>query len=55
MGVNVNYSISCDICTETEQLFTFTKKDATEEAKRLGWKVGAKCICPSCQKESNKN
>jgi hypothetical protein len=34
------YSIFCHECTKVEELFSSTMKDATEEAKRMGWKVG---------------
>lgn len=50
MSVKTEYKIDCGVCLETIELFSPTRKEATDEARRMGWIVRKMNICPGCQK-----
>ena len=51
--LNLNYVevayICCDKCRTTVQLPAYGKSSLIREARKLGWAVGKRCLCPQCR------
>jgi len=41
--------IQCDVCGETQTYAWMSQKEAIEDARREGWKIGKKVTCLRCQ------
>ena len=53
MGIRTEYQavISCDSCYNNWVEAYYTQKEAIAGARKAGWKIGKKVICPKCQKK----
>jgi hypothetical protein len=48
--IGKHYSIFCECCTKTEQLFSQTMKDCEQEARGMGWTIKkGKWVCGDCK------
>lgn len=51
MKIDVYYKISCDQCLKSIELYSSTKKECAQEAKRMGWIfLKKKNCCENCSK-----
>lgn len=54
--ITKSYSVMCDCCTKSEELFSQTLKECEAEAKETGWvKINKNWYCEECYKDVKLN